>query len=98
MEGKERQGPVTPVDLRGLYSTGQLASLSMVWREGMTTWATLASIEDELPLLPKVKIELPPKQFSVGPGGVFLGLFVLCFIVLAIAVVGASLTMSTGTR
>lgn len=96
-EGKERRGPVTPTDLRGLYSTGQLTSLSMVWREGMPTWSTLAAVEDELPAPPKVKIDLPPKKFSVGPGGVVLGLFVLFFIVLVIAVIGVNLTISTAT-
>lgn len=97
-EATERRGPVTAAELRRLYSTGQLTSLSMVWKDGMPTWATLASVEDELPAPQKVKIELPPKKFAVSPGGVFLGLFVLFFIVLVIAVVGANLTLSSVAR
>ena len=97
-EGSERRGPVTAAELRRLYSTGQLTSLSMVWREGMPTWATLASIEDELPAPPTVRIDLPPKRFTVGPGGVFLGVFVVFFVVLLIVVAGANLALSGASR
>jgi hypothetical protein len=97
-EGTARRGPVTAAELRGLYSVGKLLSTTMVWREGMSTWGTLASVEDELPAPPKVKIDLPPKQFSVGPGGVFLGLFILFFVLLLTAVVGASLAVPHGPR
>ena len=97
-EGGERRGPVTAVDLRRLYSTGQLTSLRMVWREGMPTWATLASVEDELPAPPKVRIDLPPKRFSVGAGGVFLGLSILFFVVLLIAVLGTNLALKPSLR
>lgn len=87
-----RHGPVSPAELRRLYSAGQLTSMTMVWREGMPTWATLASVEDELPAPPKVRINLPPKRFTVGPGGVFVGLFALFFLLFAVAVAGAYLT------
>jgi hypothetical protein len=97
-EGSERRGPVTPADLRRLYSTGQLRSLSMVWREGMPTWVTISSVEDELPAPPKVKIELPPRRYGIGPGGVFLGLFAAFFVVLVVAVLGANLALSGAGR
>lgn len=94
----ERVGPVTAAELRALYSVGKLHSLSMVWREGMATWATLASVEGELPAPAKVKIELPPKRFSVGPGGVFVGVFALFFVLFLAAVVGANLTLAAPAR
>lgn len=97
-EGKERRGPITAAELRNLYSTGRLISTAMVWREGMPTWGTLASVEEELPAPPKVKIELSPKQFTVGPGGVLLGLFLIFFVLLLIAVVGANLAVSHVAR
>ncbi len=90
----QRHGPMTPAELRRLYSTGKLTSRSMVWREGMPTWATLASVEYELPAPPGVRIDLPPKRFTVGPGGVFGGLFALFFLLFALAAVGAYLTAS----
>jgi len=56
----------------------------------MPTWATRACIEDELPAPPRVRVELPPNKFAVGPGGVFLGFFRLFFNLLIIAVIGAN--------
>ncbi len=42
----------------------------------------------------------PPmsSRFSVRPGGVFVGLCVLFFVVLLVVVVGASLTLSNAAR
>jgi hypothetical protein len=88
----KRCGPVPPAELRRLYSVGELTSGSMVWRDGMPTWATLASVENELPPPPKVRIDLPPRRFTVGPGGAFVGLFLLFFALFAVAAVGAYMT------
>jgi hypothetical protein len=66
--------------------------MSIVWREGMPTWVTISSVEGELPAPPKVKIELPPRRYGIGPGGVFVGLFLLFFALFVIAVAGAYLT------
>ena len=90
----ERHGPVTATALRNMYTTGELHSDGMVWRSKMDTWATLESIQHELPARPKVRVGRPPKRFTVGPGGVAIGLFVAFFVVLLIAVVGANLALS----
>lgn len=96
--GGERHGPVTAATLRALYTAGELHSDSMVWRSGLHTWATLASVQHELPARPKVRVGRPPKRFTVGPGGVVIGLFAGFFVLLLIGVVLANLAMAGSGR
>ncbi len=40
----EQRGPTTEIDLKGMYGRGELTAESLIWREGMTDWASYGSI------------------------------------------------------
>ncbi len=40
----EQFGPISEVELKGLYGRGELTAQNLVWRETMTDWATYGSV------------------------------------------------------
>lgn len=49
-EQRQRHGPVEDRDIRALYQRGELNGQSLVWREGLSEWAPLESLAEELEL------------------------------------------------
>lgn len=47
---RQRHGPVEDRDIRALYQRGELDGSSLVWREGLSEWASLDSLAEELAL------------------------------------------------
>lgn len=47
---RQRHGPVEDHDVRALYQRGELTGQSLVWREGLSEWAPLESLSEELAL------------------------------------------------
>ena len=47
----EAQGPYSVEDLSNLYTAGNINETSMIWYEGLETWANLS----ELPLYEEIK-------------------------------------------
>jgi uncharacterized RDD family membrane protein YckC len=47
---RERHGPVEDRDIRALYQRGELNGQTLVWREGLSEWAPLESLAEELEL------------------------------------------------
>jgi len=40
----EQRGPVTEIDLKGMYGRGEITADNLVWRETMTDWASYGSV------------------------------------------------------
>lgn len=40
----EQYGPITEVDLKGMYGAGELTRSNLVWREGMAGWTAFGSV------------------------------------------------------
>lgn len=51
--GKERKGPFTAEQMQGLFRAGTVGPSTLVWSEGMATWATVgqSALARQLPLL-----------------------------------------------
>lgn len=47
---RQRHGPVEDRDIRALYQRGELNAQTLVWREGLSEWASLESLSEELAL------------------------------------------------
>src|SRR2546423_1852002 len=44
----QQQGPVTTDALRGLIAAGQVASMDLVWKEGMAQWTAVSLLPELL--------------------------------------------------
>ena len=46
--GEEQQGPFSDEELRTMLAAGRITAKTPCWKEGMSDWQPLGSIEDEL--------------------------------------------------
>ncbi|MDP4611817.1 MAG: GYF domain-containing protein, partial [Opitutales bacterium] len=40
----EQHGPITEIDLKGMYGNGELTRSNLVWREGMADWTAFGAV------------------------------------------------------
>ncbi len=59
-QGNVRKGPVSPQHLKELATSGQLQSSDLVWREGMSEWASAGSIKGLFDTKPVISPPPPP--------------------------------------
>ncbi|MGR4876099.1 RDD family protein [Pseudoxanthomonas sp. LARHCG66] len=63
----ERQGPVSPEALTGLYRSGALTSASLAWREGMNQWTPLGELAVELGIADTRPVPASPAPAAQEP-------------------------------
>lgn len=80
----DRRGPVSEIEVLGLYQTGELSAASLVWREGMDEWVPFSSSDlasktnspfsppaipaGGPPPVPKSIVSFVPREARLRPG------------------------------
>lgn len=65
----QQHGPVTDAELRKIIELGYLRPTDLVWRQGMSDWATAESALDLRPAPPAPRPAPAPASASPNPGG-----------------------------